>query len=34
VLARRRPFTRHAAIAALSNCIYACELPGVARLSA
>jgi LysR family hydrogen peroxide-inducible transcriptional activator len=34
VLAWRRPFTRHASIAALRNCIYARELPGVARLSA
>jgi hypothetical protein len=31
---RPRPFTRHAAISALRNCIYDCELPGVARLSA
>jgi LysR family hydrogen peroxide-inducible transcriptional activator len=34
VLAWPRPFTRHAAIAALRNCIYDCELPGVAQLSA
>jgi DNA-binding transcriptional LysR family regulator len=34
VLAWPRPFTRHAAIAALRNCIYDCELPGVPQLSA
>ncbi len=33
VLAWRRSFTRYEAIAALRNCIYACELPGVARLT-
>jgi LysR family transcriptional regulator, hydrogen peroxide-inducible genes activator len=33
VLAWRRTFTRYAAIAALRNCISACELPGVLRLS-
>ena len=33
VLAWRRTFTRYEAIAALRNAIYACELPGVARLS-
>jgi LysR family hydrogen peroxide-inducible transcriptional activator len=33
VLAWRRSFTRYEAIAALRNAIYACELPGVARLS-
>ncbi|MBK6295901.1 MAG: LysR family transcriptional regulator [Rhodoferax sp.] len=33
VLAWRRSFTRYEAIAALRNIIYACELPGVARLS-
>lgn len=33
VLAWRRSFTRYEAIAALRNSIYACELPGVARLS-
>ncbi len=33
VLAWRRTFPRYEAIAALRNCIYACELPGVARLS-
>jgi LysR family hydrogen peroxide-inducible transcriptional activator len=33
VLAWRRSFTRYEAIAALRNCIYACELPGAARLS-
>ena len=32
VLAWRRSFTRYEAIAALRNAIYACELPGVARL--
>jgi len=34
VLAWRRSFTRYEAIAALRNVIYACELPGVARLTA
>jgi LysR family transcriptional regulator, hydrogen peroxide-inducible genes activator len=33
VLAWRRSFTRYEAIAALRNAIYACELPGVWRLS-
>jgi LysR family hydrogen peroxide-inducible transcriptional activator len=33
VLAWRRTFTRYEAIAALRNAIYACELPGVTRLS-
>ncbi|MEI8030094.1 MAG: LysR substrate-binding domain-containing protein [Comamonadaceae bacterium] len=33
VLAWRRSFTRYEAIAALRNAIYACELPGVSRLS-
>jgi LysR family hydrogen peroxide-inducible transcriptional activator len=33
VLAWRRSFTRYEAIAALRNSIYACELPGVNRLS-
>ena len=33
VLAWRRSFTRYEAIAALRNAIYACELPGVNRLS-
>ncbi|MBV8619037.1 MAG: LysR family transcriptional regulator [Curvibacter sp.] len=33
VLAWRRSFTRYEAIAALRNAIYACELPGVQRLS-
>ena len=33
VLAWRRSFTRYEAIAALRNSVYACELPGVARLS-
>ncbi len=33
VLAWRRSFTRYEAIAALRNCIYACELPGATRLS-
>ena len=33
VLAWRRSYTRYEAIAALRNAIYACELPGVARLS-
>lgn len=34
VLAWRRTFPRYEAIAALRNCIYACELPGVTRLTA
>ena len=33
VLAWRRSFTRYEAIAALRNAIYACELPGVLRLT-
>jgi LysR family transcriptional regulator, hydrogen peroxide-inducible genes activator len=33
VLAWRRTFTRYEAIAALRNCIYACTLAGVTRLS-
>jgi LysR family hydrogen peroxide-inducible transcriptional activator len=33
VLAWRRSFTRYETIAALRNAIYACELPGVMRLS-
>ncbi len=33
VLAWRRTFPRYEAIAALRNCIYACPLPGVARLT-
>ncbi|GAB4090358.1 hydrogen peroxide-inducible genes activator [Hydrogenophaga soli] len=33
VLAWRRSFTRYEAIAALRNAIYACQLPGVQRLS-
>ncbi|MEJ8852013.1 LysR substrate-binding domain-containing protein [Variovorax rhizosphaerae] len=33
VLAWRRSFTRYEAIAAVRNAIYACELPGVRRLS-
>ncbi|MDQ6880575.1 MAG: LysR substrate-binding domain-containing protein [Pseudomonadota bacterium] len=33
VLAWRRSFTRYEAIAALRNSVYACELPGVTRLS-
>ena len=33
VLVWRRSFTRYEAIAALRNCIYACALPGVTRLS-
>ena len=33
VLAWRRTFTRYEAIAALRNAVYACPLPGVARLS-
>ncbi len=34
VLAWRRSFPRYEAIAALRNCIYACPLPGVTRLTA
>lgn len=34
VLAWRRSFTRYEAIAALRNAVYACELPGVRRLTA
>ena len=34
VLVWRRTFTRYEAIAALRNAIYACELPGVKRLTA
>jgi LysR family hydrogen peroxide-inducible transcriptional activator len=34
VLAWRRTFTRYEAIAALRNAVYACELPGVTRLTA
>ncbi len=34
VLAWRRSFTRYEAIAALRNAIYACDLPGVKRLTA
>ena len=34
VLAWRRTFTRYEAIAALRNAIYACELPGLKRLTA
>jgi LysR family transcriptional regulator, hydrogen peroxide-inducible genes activator len=34
VLAWRRSFPRYEAIAALRNAVYACELPGVTRLSA
>jgi LysR family hydrogen peroxide-inducible transcriptional activator len=34
VLAWRRTFTRYEAIAALRNAVYACELPGVERLTA
>jgi LysR family hydrogen peroxide-inducible transcriptional activator len=34
VLAWRRTFPRYEAIAALRNCIYACTLPGVQRLTA
>ena len=34
VLAWRRSFPRYEAIAALRNCIYACALPGVTRLTA
>ncbi|GAC1354819.1 MAG: LysR substrate-binding domain-containing protein [Variovorax sp.] len=33
VLAWRRSFTRYEAIAALRNAVYACDLPGVSRLS-
>ena len=33
VIAWRKSFTRYEAIAALRNAIYACELPGVTRLS-
>jgi LysR family hydrogen peroxide-inducible transcriptional activator len=33
VLAWRRSFTRYEAIAALRNAVYACELPGLTRLS-
>ncbi|HRD84681.1 MAG TPA: hydrogen peroxide-inducible genes activator [Rubrivivax sp.] len=33
VLAWRRTFTRYEAVAALRNCIYACALPGVSRLT-
>jgi LysR family hydrogen peroxide-inducible transcriptional activator len=33
VLAWRRSFPRYEAVAALRNCIYACELPGVKRLT-
>ena len=33
VLAWRRSFTRYEAIAALRNAIYACQLPGVRRLT-
>ena len=33
VLAWRKSFTRYEAIAALRNAIYACELPGVTRLT-
>ncbi|MCF8212189.1 MAG: hydrogen peroxide-inducible genes activator, partial [Rhodoferax sp.] len=33
VLVWRRSFTRYEAIAALRNAVYACELPGVSRLS-
>jgi len=34
VLAWRRTFPRYEAIAALRNCVYACELPGARRLTA
>lgn len=34
VLAWRRTFPRYEAIAALRNCVYACALPGVKRLTA
>ena len=33
VLVWRRSFTRYEAIASLRNAVYACELPGVSRLS-
>ena len=33
MLAWRRTFPRYGAVAALRNCIYACELPGVVRLT-
>jgi LysR family hydrogen peroxide-inducible transcriptional activator len=33
VLAWRRTFPRYEAIAALRNVVYACELPGVKRLT-
>jgi LysR family hydrogen peroxide-inducible transcriptional activator len=33
VLAWRRTFPRYEAIAALRNCVYACALEGVRRLS-
>jgi LysR family hydrogen peroxide-inducible transcriptional activator len=33
VLAWRKTFTRYEAIAALRNAVYACELPGVKRLT-
>jgi len=33
VLVWRRSFTRYEAIASLRNAVYACELPGVTRLS-
>ena len=33
VLAWRRSFPRYEAVAALRNCIYACDLPGVKRLT-
>jgi LysR family hydrogen peroxide-inducible transcriptional activator len=33
VLVWRRSFTRYEAIATLRNAVYACELPGVTRLS-
>ena len=33
MLAWRRTFPRYEAIAALRNCIYACPLPGVTRLT-
>ena len=33
VLAWRRSFTRYEAIASLRNAIYACDLPGVQRLT-
>jgi LysR family hydrogen peroxide-inducible transcriptional activator len=34
VLAWRRSFPRYEAIAALRNAVYACQLPGVRRLTA